>query len=224
MTAYPVTCLIDYEDGYLTVITLEEPSDSDTEAGAIAKLRIKADDGKALQVGLSPEAAEALERRLRELRGVPEDERPEPGTVVGRVSCPCCDVGFEIQAGDDDESEFVAVSQGSSPVIRDLTESVTQAEERVERAEDTLHKLQRWALPIDCPNCEGHGSQSPHSPEDDRCETCGGWTNEKRKRWDAIYIAQGERANDGRSGRCGVRIDSEHWCALDHGHEGECAG
>lgn len=68
MTAYPVTCLVANEDGYRTVITIEEPSDADTEMGAIAKLRITADDGKALQVGLSPEAAEALERRLLELR------------------------------------------------------------------------------------------------------------------------------------------------------------
>lgn len=72
MTAHPVVCLVDYEDGYRTVITLEEPSDADTEMGAIARLRIMTDDGKTLQVGLSPEAAEALERRLRELRGAPE--------------------------------------------------------------------------------------------------------------------------------------------------------
>lgn len=234
MTAYPTTCLVDHENGCRTVITIEEPSDYDTEMGAIARLRITVDNVKTIQVTqvrLSLEALEALERRCRELRGAPEDEVSEPGTVVAKVSCPCCDARIEVQAGDDDESEHVTVSQGGSPVVDDLIESLALAEERAKDAEEraeklaeSLRTLERWALPSDCPDCAGTGSQPPHSPEDDRCETCGGWTDEKRKRWDAIYIAQGERANVGRSGRCGVRIDSEHWCALDHGHEGECAG
>lgn len=246
MTAHPTTCLLDHEDGYRTVITLEEASDSYVEQGAMGVLVVSGESlavcGGRLTVGLSPEALEALERRCRELRGVPECEVPEPGTVVARVSCPCCDVGIEVQAGDDDESEHVTVSQGASPVIRDLTESVTQAEERAEKLEELVEewksasglvcggdpdgvtptaarlyweeverqrdalieqvvsltgatqKFQRWSLPIDCPDCEGHGSQPPHSPEDGPCEMCGGWTDEKRKRWHAIYIAQGESA------------------------------
>ncbi len=212
MTAHPVTCLVDHEDGYRTVITLEEPTDYDTEAGAIARLRITTDDGKTIQVGLSPEAAEALERRLRELRGA-EDEQPEPGTVVARVLCPCCDASIQVQAGEDYEPEHVAVRRVASPVIRGLSESVKRAEESTEALVASLSKLQRLALPIDCPDCEGHGSQ-PHGP----CGTCGGWTDEKRDRASRL------RPNDGRSGRCGLRIDSEHWCALDHGHSGECAG
>lgn len=68
MTAYPVTCLVDYEDGVRTVMTLEEASDSDSETGAIARLCITTDDGKMLRIGLSPEACEALERRMLEIR------------------------------------------------------------------------------------------------------------------------------------------------------------
>jgi hypothetical protein len=33
--------------------------------------------------------------------------------------------------------------------------------------------------------------------------------------------AKAERPNDGRSGRCGIRISGDHWCTLDHGHAGE---
>lgn len=211
MTAHPTTCLIDHEDGFRTVITLEEPSDSYVEQGAMGVLVVSGDrPGGELRIGLSPDALEAIERRCRELRGVPEGE----------------------------VTEHVTVSQGGSPVIRDLTESVTRAEERAERLEELVQewksasglvcggdpdgvtptaarlywkeverqrdalieqvvsltgatqKFQRWILPIDCPDCEGHGSQPPHSPEDGPCETCGGWTDEKRKRWHAI-IAQG---------------------------------
>lgn len=68
MTAHPVTCLVDYEDGYRTVITLEEGSDSDAEEGAIARLRITMDDGKTIQVGLSPEALNHLGKRFDDLR------------------------------------------------------------------------------------------------------------------------------------------------------------
>lgn len=185
MTAYPTTCLVDHENGFRTVITIEEPSDYDTEMGAIARLRITVDNVKTIQVTqvrLSLEAIEAIERRCRELRGAPEDEVSEPGTVVAKVSCPCCDARLEVQAGDDDESEHVTVSQGGSPVIDDLTESVTRAEERAEKLAESLRKLERWALPSDCPDCAGTGSQPPHGPEDGPCETCGGWTDAKRER------------------------------------------
>lgn len=185
MTAYPVTCLVDYEGGYRPVITLEEPSDADTEMGAIARLRIMTDDGKALQVGLSPEAAEVLERRLRELRGAPE-------SVATRVLCPCCDGPLTVQSGDWDESEHVTPID----VVRDLTESLTRTTEQAEKLGDSLHELQRWALPIDCPDCEGSGSQPPHSPEDGPCETCGGWTDAKRERANRV------RPNNGLGVRC----------------------
>ena len=32
--------------------------------------------------------------------------------------------------------------------------------------------------------------------------------------------AEPERPNDGRSGRCGIRVSGHHWCTLDHGHPG----
>lgn len=109
MTAYPVTCLVDDEDVYRTVITLEEPSDADTEMGAIARLRIMTNDGKTLQVVLSPEAAEALERRLRELRGVPDsvatslETGPELHRAVGRCLGLTNCAQDVTEADDDDE-------------------------------------------------------------------------------------------------------------------------
>lgn len=96
MTAYPVTCLVANEDGYRTVITLEEPSDADTEMGAIARLRIMTDDGKTLQVWLSPEAAEALERRLRELREL----HRAVGRCLGLTNC-----AQDVTEADDDDDE-----------------------------------------------------------------------------------------------------------------------
>lgn len=126
MTAYPTTCLVSNEDGYRTVITLEESSDSYIEQGAMGVLVVSGDrPGGELRIGLSHEALEALERRCRELRGVPEDEAPEPGTVVARVACPCCDARIEVQAGDDDEPEHVTVSQGASPVVEELRSLTT---------------------------------------------------------------------------------------------------
>src|SRR5690606_10497101 len=89
MTAYPTTCLVDHENGCRTVITIEEPSDYDTEMGAIARLRITVDNVKTIkvtQVRLSPEALEALERRCRELRGVPEGPPESPGSTLAPSS------------------------------------------------------------------------------------------------------------------------------------------
>src|SRR5690606_23406852 len=89
MTAYPTTCLVDHENGCRTVITIEEPSDYDTEMGAIARLRITVDNVKTIQVTqvrLSPEALEALERRCRELRGVPEGPPEPPGSTLAPSS------------------------------------------------------------------------------------------------------------------------------------------
>lgn len=83
MTAHPVTCLVENEDGYRTVITLEEPSGADTEMGATVRLRIMTDDGKTLQVGLSPEAAESLELRLREL----SELHRAVGRCLGLTNC-----------------------------------------------------------------------------------------------------------------------------------------
>lgn len=109
MTAHPVICLVDYEDGYRTVITLEEPNETDAEAGAIARLRIMTDDGAPLQVGLSPEAAEVLELRLRELRGVPEsvatslETGPELHRAVGRCLGLTNCAQDVTEADDDDE-------------------------------------------------------------------------------------------------------------------------
>lgn len=77
MTAHPVTCIVDYEDGFRTVITLEDASDADAEQGAIARLAIVTDEGKTLRFALSPEACEALERRLLELRLGAEATRGE---------------------------------------------------------------------------------------------------------------------------------------------------
>lgn len=65
MTAYPVTCLVDYEDGCRTTITVEDASDADIEAGALKRLVIVADDGKPLSIRLSPEAVDALVKALR---------------------------------------------------------------------------------------------------------------------------------------------------------------
>lgn len=140
MTAYPTTCLVDHEDGYRTVITLEEASDSYVEQNAMGVLVVSGDSTGAaeLRVGLSPEALEAFERRCRELRGVPEGEPLEPGTVVARVWCPCCGVRIEVQASDDVWQ--VPVSQGDSPVIRDLTESRAQVEERAKRLENLVEE------------------------------------------------------------------------------------
>jgi hypothetical protein len=100
MTAHPVTCIVDYEDGVRTVITLEEPSDVDAEQGAIARLRVTTDDYKMITVGLSPEAVEVLERRLLELRlGAQREPDETPGVAgnrctsgneCGRLGCPEC--------------------------------------------------------------------------------------------------------------------------------------
>lgn len=94
MTAYPVTCLVANEDGYRTVITLEEPSDADTEMGATVRLRIMTDDGKTLQAGLSPEAAESLELRLRELGEL----HRSVGRCLGLTNC-----AQDVTEADDDE-------------------------------------------------------------------------------------------------------------------------
>lgn len=65
MTAYPATLLVDYEDGYRTTVTVEDASDSDTEAGAIKRIVIVADEGRELRIRLSPEAVDAMVRALR---------------------------------------------------------------------------------------------------------------------------------------------------------------
>lgn len=67
MTAHPATHLVDYEDGYRTTITIEDASDTDTEAGALKVLVIEGAgvDGGALRIRLSPEAVDAMVRALR---------------------------------------------------------------------------------------------------------------------------------------------------------------
>lgn len=68
MTAHPETCLIDYQDGDRTVLTVESPSDCDTEAGAVARLTIDVNEGKIRhRIGLSPSACRTLAARLMEL-------------------------------------------------------------------------------------------------------------------------------------------------------------
>ena len=63
MTAYPVTCLVDNEDGYRTTVTVE---DGDVEAGAVARLVLVFDrDTKEARIDLSPDAARAIVRDLR---------------------------------------------------------------------------------------------------------------------------------------------------------------
>mgnify|MGYP000863030598 FL=1 len=63
MTAYPVTCLVDNEDGYRTTITVE---DGDEEAGAVARLVVVFDrDTEEARIDLSPDAARAIVRDLR---------------------------------------------------------------------------------------------------------------------------------------------------------------
>ena len=60
MTAHPTACLVDYEDGYRLVITIE---DGDAEAGAVAALRFSGElTGKpvSMTVQLSAEAATLL--------------------------------------------------------------------------------------------------------------------------------------------------------------------
>lgn len=65
MTAYPVTCLVDQEDGYRTVLTLE---DGDAEACSVGRLVIQFDrDVRAARIELSPEAARALVEQLTRL-------------------------------------------------------------------------------------------------------------------------------------------------------------
>lgn len=65
MTAYPVMCLVDQEDGYRTVLTLE---DGDAEAGSIGRLVIQFDrDVSTARIELSPEAARALVEQLTRL-------------------------------------------------------------------------------------------------------------------------------------------------------------
>lgn len=69
MTAYPVTCLVDYEDGERATLTVEDASDADVEAGAIKRLVIVGPfAAKELRIGLSPEAVDALVRALRRTR------------------------------------------------------------------------------------------------------------------------------------------------------------
>lgn len=79
MTAYPETCLIDHEDGIRTTLTLESPSDADTERGAIARLCLTIEDGSPITIGLSPAAVDALIARLRELRplGLKREEKSQ---------------------------------------------------------------------------------------------------------------------------------------------------
>lgn len=54
-----------------------------------------------------------------------------------------------------------------------------------------------------------------------RCRVCRRWT------WGgptacAVCVARlDERPNDGRSGRCGIRVSNDHWCILDVGHGGD---
>lgn len=68
MTAYPETCLIDYLDGDRTVITVEAPSDCDTEVGVVARITIDVNEGKIRhRVGLSSAACRVLAARLKEL-------------------------------------------------------------------------------------------------------------------------------------------------------------
>lgn len=64
MTAYPVTCLVDYADGYRTTITVEDASDADIEAGALKRLIITTDKIE-YRIGLSPDAVDALVKALR---------------------------------------------------------------------------------------------------------------------------------------------------------------
>jgi len=35
-----------------------------------------------------------------------------------------------------------------------------------------------------------------------------------------VLAVQADRPNDGRSGRCGIRLSGSVWCTLDHGHTG----
>lgn len=67
MTAYPVTCLVDCEDGYRTTITIERGTDADAEQDIIARLIVSTDDGKEHRIGLSPEAVHALIKELRRI-------------------------------------------------------------------------------------------------------------------------------------------------------------
>lgn len=61
MTAYPVTCLVDQEDGFRAVLTLE---DGDPEAGSIARVIVHTERPTTeLRVELSLEAAVAFDRR-----------------------------------------------------------------------------------------------------------------------------------------------------------------
>lgn len=65
VTAYPVMCLVDQEDGYRTALTLE---DGDAEAGSIGRMVIQFDrDVSTARIELSPEAARALVEQLTRL-------------------------------------------------------------------------------------------------------------------------------------------------------------
>ena len=65
MTAYPVMCLVDQEDGYRTALTLE---DGDAEAGSVGRLVIQFDrDVSTARIELSPEAARAMVEQLTRL-------------------------------------------------------------------------------------------------------------------------------------------------------------
>lgn len=77
MTAYPLKALVDYEDGERRILSIEEPSDTDAEAGANCVLFLTSADSTA-RVGLSPEATKALAEALLEVacrdEGEDEDE------------------------------------------------------------------------------------------------------------------------------------------------------
>lgn len=76
MTSYPETCLIDHQDGDRTVLTVEGPTDCDTESGAVARLTIDVNSGNLFhQMGLSQEACSVLARRLTHLAGEEETEQ-----------------------------------------------------------------------------------------------------------------------------------------------------
>lgn len=38
---------------------------------------------------------------------------------------------------------------------------------------------------------------------------------------DSLFQGAKERPNDGRSGRCGIRVSGDKWCVLDHGRWGD---
>lgn len=74
MTAYPVTCVVDCENGYRTVVMVE---DGDVERGSVARLVVEHDtEVKHARIELSPEAASVLVRALqRQIRSARESDR-----------------------------------------------------------------------------------------------------------------------------------------------------